>query len=252
MSGGYAGNGRPRVGRLVSLPDLSRQGSGRTSGSPYDTETPDLHQVLAELAKGQAGVDRPPTDLAPGDMDLPRRMIDRFSGFLDRLIDEHWSKRMIPANPKDPTESVFGAPTKESTITWGQTADLSFVQNPPVGPEPVFPITSPNQIVQIMRPRPATHTVLVTVALGGGWNGENQTTVVITYTLGVGQVKTTIPKTFVLSAASLVSGSNTVPIVDVNTWPLQSLQVNASISVSPANNGSHGVTVTGLIAPIVQ
>lgn len=229
-------NGLPRVGR-----------ASRSPSGPYDTH--DLQAVLARLQhEAQEG---PPGDLEQGDEPIPRRLIDKASAFLDRLIDEHWTKRIIPADPKDPTASVFGAPTKESTITWGQQVDMSFTQNPPVGPEPTFPITS-QQIVQVMRPHPTTHTTLVVFSFGQNWSGENQTTITINYTLGVGQVRVTIPKIFVLSAGDLANASNTTPIVDVNVWPLQSIQVSASLTLSPANNGLHPVLATGFVAPRVQ
>ena len=246
MSGGrgarVSGNGLPRVASV---------GRVGTVGGPYDTS--DLREVLARLRGPSEGAAPAPTELEPGAIVLPRRLAEQFSGFLDRLLEENASGRnaIVPQHHKDPSGAEFGVPTRESTITWGSTVDMSFEQNPPVGPEPNFPIQS-IQLLHVQRPRPTTHTVLVVVALGSDWNGENQTTFTIFYTLGVGQGMITIPKKFVLTVAQLVAANNTVPIVDLNTYPFQSLQVGVSYTLSPANNGVHGVTVAAFTAPVVQ
>jgi hypothetical protein len=216
------------------------------SGSPYDTSA-DVREVLARIkAPGEA------PDAST--ITLPRRLVDKYSGFLDRLIEEHHSgrNRIVPSHLTSPSHSEFGVPTRESTITWGATIDLSFDHNVPGSPEPVFPIQS-TQLLHVHRPRPTTHTVLVAIALGADWSGENQTTFTIFYSIGVGQGKLTIPKNFVLTVGQLVAASNTVPIVDINTYPFQSLQVGVQLTtLSPANNGRHGITVAGFVAPVVD
>jgi len=207
-------------------------------GGPYDTS--DVRQILARLhPPGQAP--------EPGSVVIPKRLVEKASGFLDRLIEEHFTKRGLPADVKDPTKSHYGVATQENTLTWGNLVDMTFPGN-----EPTFPFPpQPQQIVQVMRPHPTAHAVLTVFSLGGGWNGENQTTFRVFYTVGVGQAKSTILRTFILTAPQLAAANNTTPIVDVVTWPFQSLQAKADVSLSINNNVEHGLNVAVFVAPVV-
>jgi hypothetical protein len=230
-----------------------RSGRPRVSsvGGPYDNAEPSLSEVIARLQQGQAPGELAPTDLQPGVMNLPRRLVDRISGFLDRIEEDHFSGRRatIPHAPKDPTASEYGTATRENTITWGATADASFDNSGAV--EVTFPRVS-TQLLHVNRPRATQGIVLTVVSLGTGWNGENQTTFTLSYTVGVGQGQITIPKQFVLTVGDLVAANNTVPIVDVNSWPIQALQVAVAYNLSPANLAPHGVVVASFFAPVVQ
>lgn len=238
------GNGSPRVRTHVPI----------VGAGPYDTSD-NVRQVLANLQQAPPGGPPPelaPTDTAPGLLSIPERLIARISGFLDRLEADHFAGRgaMIPPHVKDPTGAPFGVPTKENTVPWGSTVDMSFSLNVPGQPEPVFPIQS-QQLLHMDRPRPTTHTTLVVIALGPGWAGENQTTFTVTYIVGVGQGQIAIPKTFTLTLAQLVTPP-AIAVLDTNQWPIQSLQIGASYTLSPSNNGGHAVTAAAFVAPFVQ
>ena len=100
-------NGRPRVSSFPGRPVV---------GSPYDTS--DVREVIARM-KGP----EEPTGLAPGDLQsgsivIPTRLADRLSGFLEQLIDKHFTGPGHPETVKDPTMSHFGD-SFESTKMWG-------------------------------------------------------------------------------------------------------------------------------------
>lgn len=242
-------SGHPRVSSagpspFATMPEFS------APPSPYDTSEA-VREVLARIEPPGAPPGPPATDLEPGSVVLPRRLIDKYSGFIDDMIERHRTGRgaIIPPHVKDPSATEYGVPTRESTITWGSTADMSFEQGGAI--EPVFPIRS-IQLLHVNRPRPVVGSILTVIQLGGNWSGENQTTFTITYQLGVGQGHITIPRIFVLTGAQLANASNTTPIVDLVAWPLQSLQVGVSYSLSPNNNGVHGVLAGSFFAPTVQ
>jgi len=236
--GGYRGNGAPRVWS---------NGARSIPGVVNAYNTAEVREELAQLLEHGPAGEHPPTDTLPGTMAIPRRLIDRISGFLDRIEEDHFKGRgaTVPAQPKSPTSSHYGAETRENTLTWGSVQGIDF------NPGAVTPFSfASTQLLQVFRPRPTAGIVLTTVSLGIGWTGENPTTFTITYHVGVGQGNQTIPIVTVVPGASLVNGSTI--IVDTRQWPIQSLQVQVSASFAPANEIEHSLIVAAFFAPFVQ
>jgi hypothetical protein len=209
------------------------------SGSPYDTSA-DVREVLARIKAPGEGPDA-------SSIALPQRLLDRHSGFLDRLVDDYFTTGSIPVRLKDVGKARFGVPTEENTLTWGDSTDqLSF------SAAPVEVVSTTTRLaLHITRPRPTTFTLLTTLDFSGpGWNVEGNATFTIFYTVGVGQTRTTVRRVIQILGPTL---TDTQPVVDVITLPLQSLVASAKLDATNNNtNQAHGVQLTILAAPVVQ
>jgi hypothetical protein len=263
----------PRLGSRVSVQaDILRAQHRTVVGAearrPYDNM--DLQELLARLAGDSVGAEdrRPYSNVeverqsfgelygqgqpdAESSFGLP--VADRAghpSGFLERLIAERlFGPGLYTQTHKNVTASHFGGEREETTITWGQTVDLSI----PGGVTTVsLAQVGVKQTVHVSRANPTSFTVLSQVALGAGWTGNpaELITILFTYIIGVGQTKVNVQRSL-SSGASPFAGQI---ISDVVTLPLMSLQGTATIQA--VNLGTEttplSVSATSMVAPVVM
>lgn len=214
--------------------------------SGYDTS--DVHEVLARLTPGQ-----PP---GGADISIARPSAStQESGFFNRLLEEHFTNSPYPKLLKDVTKSLFGMPSQEDTITWGQVADLSIPAG--VVSAALAATLSQNQpqMVHVHRGHPTTFTILTIVDFGAGWTGSatENVGIEVDYLIGVGQVKVTLKRVLpVLSGTALNKGSQQV---DTFIAPLAALQSTARIydlALDGAETPQRAINVTTLVAPTVH
>ena len=178
----------------------------------------------------------------------------RESGFFHRLLEEHFLNSPYPKKLKDVTKSVFGLPSQEDTITWGQIGDLTI-------PAGVVSVTLAQevaknrpQMIHVSRGHPTTFTIMGVVDYGAGWTGAVGESIglEIDYTLGIGQVKVVIKRVLpVLTGTALANGSQQT---DIFIAPLMALQATARIydlALNGAETPQRSVLVTTLAAPTV-
>lgn len=149
----------------------------------------------------------------------------------------------MPGETPYPDHSEFLTPSRENTLTWGDSQNLTFT---PLSNEGnVLPSI---QLVHVRRKRPTTFTVAIVVALGNGWTGETQLQVFVTYIIGVGQTMCQFQKTFTIANPQ----SNSQPVNDIVQLPATALQVQLVPSVFNLINvgAEHSIQVTALAAPV--
>lgn len=149
----------------------------------------------------------------------------------------------MPGETPYPDHSEFLTPSRENTLTWGDSQNLTFLPESAEGN--AFPSI---QLVHVRRRRPTTFTVAIVVSLGGGWTGETNLTVLITYIIGVGQTMCQFQKSITITNPT----DNTQVINDVQQLPATALQVQVTPSVFNLLNvgKEHGIQVTALAAPV--
>ena len=140
----------------------------------------------------------------------------------------------------------FGVPSEENVITWGDSDRLSFGGGPP-GFIATIANNSTKQLIHLLRERPTSYNVLVTVDLFDGWTGEGAGwNAVIQYFVGVGQAKTNFLRTIAFPAAPLDFSQ---VVADVFEIPAQALQVRVAIVGTTDQASAHNTNITALVAP---